>query len=1305
MTIELHPSEVARFFELEECPRFLILLERRKKGELREFMHIIRRKEEENKALTKWGNEFELEILQELSKKFDFPFYGFFKLEEDKTAKRFIQKYYPGNAIEFKDFEGAYEMFRELLNLDRVLIYQAPLAGKIGKFQLKGFSDFIIKDGNTYYILEAKFTKEEKLPHRLQAVMYAMLLRKIVEGNIKLAVITKERFPWPNEFLSFPDDVLEFVDTIEEKLNLEIKWSEPWITARCTTCQFEPLCLSEALEKRSLGLLGIGPADKKVFEEVGIRRIEDLAKLIEFPSNSPTDFSELRINNQNALTEISRRTGLNVPRLVRIAQAVTQERRGIVERMYIPRTGYNLPYDDGKLVKVFLYVQNSPITDTLIGISALIKSRVGERLVTEIVDEPPLDIEKGLIEEREMLERFFKDVIQAIKDLSPTDEVYPHLYFYTRGQREALVDAVRRHRELWWSKPIRALLSLRRAIDWEGFSIIKDELIERHALPFAQGLGIIPVSIQFGYRWKDNESFREILEVLARKDGDALDLRRLYSVTDVDPLSGEYYPALNRDDDEIPFTPFWRALVDERRKDLKNILSQVVKAIAKIEESIPERYKEYVEKPGIPRGELETFDIEDGSLAKVLREYLLLEFHTRKGQLEKYYRLPEEIRAYSEKSAIVRIERIERRVNGDCVIRGKIVLPSENGFKEYSPEEVLVDIDEDSWVCVTPLGAFSNGDPAKIIKRSPLGVVEYLNHENGSIAIKFVRIPPGRFTFGHSTVECRNGRVKISDRKLYIGDYVILDPAIDDIGMSRSYEVLENIDDEEHEIYEFLKNIYEGNINVNPKVKLWKKEHIEEFLSLLDHLNEDQRKFVLDIDHRIVTLQGPPGTGKTSGAIAPAVLARAYSTIKQGKSALFIVTALSHRAVNEALIRTYRLKEELKNIKELKNVELIRGVSGEEAIEPMKRELGGIKVDIRARFTFSKSTLFPTVKILFATPQTVFKLVKNYEADLVVIDEASMMDLPMFLLATKNAKGQVLLVGDHRQMQPIQVHEWELEDRKTIEEHLPFLSALNFIRFLRGELEERELKRFKRILGRNPPKWKVDKEDVLPMHRLRETFRLPQALAELHSELFYSFDGIKLRSRKEPSEEIARALRNAGKNEFLRFILDPDYPVVLIVHDENGSSKVNELEAGIVKEIVEALNGVDVGVVVPYRAQKRLIRSLVNVQVDTVERFQGGERDIIIVSMTSSDPSYLLKVMDFLYDPNRLNVAGSRAREKLILIASRNLFTLSARDLDTFEILRPWKRFYIKMKREGEARKFEREGYNIVAFRWYHRKA
>jgi superfamily I DNA and/or RNA helicase len=77
--------------------------------------------------------------------------------------------------------------------------------------------------------------------------------------------------------------------------------------------------------------------------------------------------------------------------------------------------------------------------------------------------------------------------------------------------------------------------------------------------------------------------------------------------------------------------------------------------------------------------------------------------------------------------------------------------------------------------------------------------------------------------------------------------------------------------------------------------------------------------------------------------------------------------------------------------------------------------------------------------------------------------------------------------------------------------------------------------------------------------------------------------------------------------------------------------------------------------------------------VDTVERFQGGERTVVLVSATESDRAYLLASSAFLLDPRRLTVAVSRARRKLILVAARSIFELFSPDEETFANALLWK--------------------------------
>jgi len=77
--------------------------------------------------------------------------------------------------------------------------------------------------------------------------------------------------------------------------------------------------------------------------------------------------------------------------------------------------------------------------------------------------------------------------------------------------------------------------------------------------------------------------------------------------------------------------------------------------------------------------------------------------------------------------------------------------------------------------------------------------------------------------------------------------------------------------------------------------------------------------------------------------------------------------------------------------------------------------------------------------------------------------------------------------------------------------------------------------------------------------------------------------------------------------------------------------------------------------------------------VDTVDRFQGSERDVIILSSTVSDPDYIRKEMEFILSPNRLNVALSRMEKKLIVIVSESLIEFIPSDAENYDSARLWK--------------------------------
>ena len=87
--------------------------------------------------------------------------------------------------------------------------------------------------------------------------------------------------------------------------------------------------------------------------------------------------------------------------------------------------------------------------------------------------------------------------------------------------------------------------------------------------------------------------------------------------------------------------------------------------------------------------------------------------------------------------------------------------------------------------------------------------------------------------------------------------------------------------------------------------------------------------------------------------------------------------------------------------------------------------------------------------------------------------------------------------------------------------------------------------------------------------------------------------------------------------------------------------------------------GMEVAVITPFRKQVNLIREewqktgcTTEILVDTVERLQGQDVDVIIISMAVSYIDYLSTVEAFLYMPNRLNVMISRAKRKVVVIKS-----------------------------------------------------
>ena len=170
----------------------------------------------------------------------------------------------------------------------------------------------------------------------------------------------------------------------------------------------------------------------------------------------------------------------------------------------------------------------------------------------------------------------------------------------------------------------------------------------------------------------------------------------------------------------------------------------------------------------------------------------------------------------------------------------------------------------------------------------------------------------------------------------------------------------------------------------------------------------------------------------------------------------------------------------------------------------------------------------------------------------------------------------------------------------------------------------------------------------------------------------------------------------------LATLADPDSPIACFVYPEGRSSQWNHFEAETTAALVrlywqspssvlvnpdspvegplpdaERFFGQTIGIVTPHRAQQALvvtyiqtafanspavIDELIRDSVDTVERFQGQERDIIIATFALGDPDSIGDEEEFLLSLNRFNVMASRARAKLIVLVSDEVSIHLARD-------------------------------------------
>lgn len=418
-------------------------------------------------------------------------------------------------------------------------------------------------------------------------------------------------------------------------------------------------------------------------------------------------------------------------------------------------------------------------------------------------------------------------------------------------------------------------------------------------------------------------------------------------------------------------------------------------------------------------------------------------------------------------------------------------------------------------------------------------------------------------------------------------------------------------------------------------------------------------------------LIGPPGTGKTSQALQYLVLEQlAEKTKVQSTNPNAQSPKVNEQSSILLLAYTNRAVDEICNMLSEHELDYIR-IGNEYSCDPKYSDhLLQEVLDENTTLNSIKSTL-SEAQIIVATTSTMNSrsaLFNIKHFDLVIIDEASQILEPNIvgILTARQEEGRAIdrfiLVGDHKQLPAVvqQQGEADVEETSSVLENIHLSSCANSL-FERLILTER-------AAGRT--------DFIGTLHKQG---RMHPDIADFANRKFYAKEQLEcvplahqLETELAYNEESEDALDNTLKAHRMIFI--PSMPCKQL----NISEKVNTDEARIIADLLRRLYRQmskdfdpqkSVGVIVPYRNQIAMIRkeierleipALEDISIDTVERYQGSQRDVILYSFTIQSRYQL----DFLtantfYEEGqaidrKLNVAITRARKQLILTGNES---------------------------------------------------
>ena len=427
-----------------------------------------------------------------------------------------------------------------------------------------------------------------------------------------------------------------------------------------------------------------------------------------------------------------------------------------------------------------------------------------------------------------------------------------------------------------------------------------------------------------------------------------------------------------------------------------------------------------------------------------------------------------------------------------------------------------------------------------------------------------------------------------------------------------------------------------------------------------------QKAISLASESEFMLIQGPPGTGKTT-----TIVEIIKNILKDKKRNKILISSQSNQALDNVLekicddnenikvLRIGRDKNKISNIAQLYTeekvldkiingtIENIKSSNVEDRFKHLQKDfLEKIQTVSSKVHSSDKNGIDYEIGNIFLKHINVFfgtllgiSSIKDWRStifNMAIVDESGRATLSELLVPIIKSD-KFALVGDQKQLAPV------IDD-----------DVFSKLKNDNSDIENIKTSFFERIFNR----MEKDKKHLFK-HILTTNYRSEDKICQLYNNAFY--DGILTTSDK--------IIRNHNLNKYTSsVVLISTSKIEKREEEQKGTGKINRLNAEIIKnillEIFEGINNNNlnktIGIITPYKAQVVFLKEYLyhninnfkdrNIDIGTVDSFQGSDRDYIIYDSVRSQKNPRGNRIDFIADEKRLNVSLSRAKELLVIV-------------------------------------------------------